>query len=125
MPISYYIHEQLGIIVETWVGDVSASDLAEYWRNYLANPEVLALRRTLVDLRQAHATFTGRELSDLISTIVDPTLQGRHWKTAIVVDKPVQFGLSRQYHAFAEHYSRDAIFSDPASALQWLTRQGR
>jgi len=121
MPISYSIDAQLGIIVETWVGDVSASDLAEYWKNYLANPEVLALRRTLVDLRQANPTFTGRELSALISSIVDPILQGRDWKTAIVVEKPVQFGVSRQYHAFAEHYSRDAIFSDPASALKWLT----
>lgn len=123
MPISYSIDAQLGIIVETWVGDVSAGDLAEYWRSYLADPEVLALRRTLVDLRQAHPTFNGRELSALISSIVDPVLQGRDWKTAIVVDKPVQYGISRQYHAFAEHYSHDAIFGDPASALEWLTSQ--
>lgn len=121
MPISYSIDAQLGIILETWVGDVSASDLAEYWRHYLADPEVLSLRRTLVDLRQANPTFTGRELADLISGIVDPILQGRDWKTAIIIDKPIQFGISRQYHAFAEHYSRDAIFSDPAAALQWLT----
>jgi hypothetical protein len=123
MPISYSIDSRLGIILETWVGNVSAKDLADYWRSYLANPEVLSLRRTLVDLRQAHPVFTGSELSGLISSIVDPVLQGRDWKTAIVVDKPVQFGISRQYHAFAEHYSRDAIFSDPASALEWLTSQ--
>ena len=123
MPISYSIDAQLGIILETWVGNVSASDLTEYWRNYLADPKVLSLRRTLVDLRQANLTFTGRELSDLISHIVDPILQGRDWKTAIVVDSPVQFGVSRQYHIFAEHYSRDEIFSDPELALQWLTRQ--
>jgi len=120
MPISYSIDAQLGVIVETWVGNVSAGDLAEYWKNYLANPKVLALRRTLVDLRQANPTFTGRELSDLISSIVDPILQGREWKTAILVDKPVQLGISHQYHVFAEHYSHDAIFSDPASALAWL-----
>jgi hypothetical protein len=123
MPISYSIDSQLGIILETWVGNVSAKDLSEYWKNYLANPEVLSLRRTLVDLRQAYPTFTGSELSDLISRIVDPILQGRDWKTAIIVDRPVQFGISRQYHAFAEHYSRDAIFSDPTSALKWLTSQ--
>jgi hypothetical protein len=123
MPISYSIDAQLGIILETWAGNVSAKDLAEYWRSYLANPEVLALRRTLVDLRQAHPAFTGSELSGLISSIVDPILQGRDWKTAILVDRPVQFGISRQYHAFAEHYSRDAIFSDLASALEWLMSQ--
>lgn len=121
MPISYSIDAQLGIIVETWIGDVSASELAEYWRNYLADPKVLSLRRTLVDLRQANPNFTGKELSALIASIIDPILQGRDWKTAIIVDKPVQFGISRQYHAFAEHYSLDAIFSDPALALEWLT----
>jgi hypothetical protein len=121
MPISYSIDSQLGIILETWVGNVSAKDLAGYWRSYLSNPEVLSLRRTLVDLRQAYPTFTGSELSDLISSIVDPILQGRAWKTAIIVDRPVQFGISRQYHVFAEHYSRDAIFSDLTSALKWLT----
>ena len=123
MPISYSIDAQLGIIVETWVGEVSASDLAEYWRHYLADPKVLLLRRTLVDLRQSHPTFNGKELSHLIDSIVNPILQGRDWKTAIIVDKPVQFGISRQYQAFAAHYSRDAIFSDPAVALEWLTNQ--
>ncbi len=122
MPITYAVDGQLGLIRETWTGHVGAGDLAEYWRDYLADPVVLALRRTLVDLRQCRIVFTGTELRALVDSMVVPVLQGRTWKTAIVVDNVVQFGVSRQYQAFADSYSSDSIFSDPDEALAWLLR---
>ena len=121
MGITYSIDDNQGIIRETWTGDVSALDLATYWGHYLADPRVLSIRKTLVDLRDATPTFSGQQLSSLIREVVDPALKGRDWKTAIVVAQPVQFGVSRQYHAFAQHYSTDSIFSDPTAALAWLT----
>ena len=120
MPISYSIDQQKQFIVETWSGDVAATDLAAYWRQYLADPEVMAIRRTLVDLRNCTILFTGSQLSALVQSIVLPNLKGRDWKTAIIVDQPVQFGVSRQYHVFAEAYSVDSIFNDPDTALSWL-----
>ena len=53
-----------------------------------------------------------------------PALNGRDWTTAIVVDRPVQFGVSRQYHVFAERYSKDCIFHDYDAALRWLRQRG-
>jgi hypothetical protein len=120
MPISYTIDEEKGFITEVWTGDIAASDLASHWRRYLADPEVLSIRRTMVDLRECRILFKGAELSSLIKTMVIPILGGRDWKTAIVVDDLVHFGVSRQYQAFAESYSRDAIFSDPEDARRWL-----
>ena len=120
MPISYVIDDDQRVIRETWSGEVSAGDLRNYWQQYLADAQVLELRRTIVDLRRATPTFDGAALRELITTVVDPVLKGRDWRTAIVVEKPLQFGISRQYQAFAEHYSRDAIFSDPESAMRWL-----
>jgi len=120
MPISYTIDEEKGIITEVWTGDIAASDLESYWRRYLADPEVMRIRRTLVDLRECRILFKGVELSSLIQSMVIPILDGRDWKTAIVVEHPTQFGVSRQYQAFAESYSRDAIFSDPEDARRWL-----
>lgn len=58
MPISYSVDHQKGLITETWTGDIAATDLAAYWRDYLADPDVLAIRRTLVDLRQCRILFT-------------------------------------------------------------------
>jgi hypothetical protein len=120
MPITYSIDPQLGVIFEKWSGDVLASDLASYWRSYLADPQVMAIRKTVVDLRDSNPRFTGAELSDLINTIVLPVLAGREWVTAIVVGKPVHVGVSRQYQVFAERYSRDAIFEEPEQALVWV-----
>jgi hypothetical protein len=59
-------------------------------------------------------------LDTLIRSIVLPVLQGRDWKTAIVVENPAKFGASRQYQFFAERYSRDAIFYDLEKARNWL-----
>ena len=80
----------------------------------------MAIRRTVVDLRESNPTFTGMELSSLIHTVVFEKLVGKDWITAIVVAKPLQFGVSRQYQVFAECYSRDAIFEDPDLALEWI-----
>ncbi len=120
MPISYSIDRQKNFITEIWTGDIAARDLATHWRTYLADPAVIAIRRTLVDLRQSRILFTGAELSALVHGLVIPTLKGADWKTAIVVDGTVQFGVSRQYQVFAETYSRDSIFTDPDEALEWL-----
>jgi hypothetical protein len=122
-PISYSIDNSLGVIFEVWSGDITAANLGLYWKTYLANPDVLALRRTVVDLRSANIRFGGNELSALVSDVVIPTLNGRDWKTALVVDRLVQFGVSRQYQAFAESYSTDSIFHDYDEALRWLLEQ--
>jgi len=120
MAIAYSIDREQGCIIETWTGDIAAQDLADHWRVYLADPEVMALRKTLVDLRDARILFTGAQLAYLVESIVMPTLGGLDWKTAIVVQDPVQFGVSRQYHVFAETYSRDSIFGTEDAALAWL-----
>ena len=125
MPITYSIDAERQIIFERWSGDVSGADLARYWRAYLADPHVLAIRRTVVDLRESNPTFTGAELASLIHTLVFDVLRGRDWITAIVVARPVQFGVSRQYQVFAECYSRDSIFEDLDLALAWIQGQER
>jgi hypothetical protein len=123
MPIEYRIDRDAGIIEETWTGTVAIQDLRDYWRGYLADPDVLALRRTVVDLRAADITFTGAELGALVRSMVLPVLGNRHWVTALVVSQLVQFGVGRQYQMFAESYSRDAIFSDVEAAKEWLGTQ--
>ena len=125
MPITYSIDLDRRLIFERWTGDVSGADLARYWRDYLADPQVMAIRRTIVDLRESNPTFTGMELSSLIHTVVFNALEGRDWTTALVVAKPLQFGVSRQYQVFAECYSRDAIFEDPDLALEWIQNLAR
>jgi len=123
VPIAYSIDREDGCIIETWTGDVTARELMTHWRRYLADPEVLALRRTLVDLRHCRILFTPAELSELVSRLVLPALHGMNWRTAIVLGDPAHFEMSRQYHAFAASYSQDSVFSTPEAALAWLRSQ--
>jgi hypothetical protein len=120
MPISYSVDHEKRVIFETWTGEIDATELASYWQRYLADPDVLSIRRTLVDLRHCRIRFTGAQLSHLVQGIVEPSLHGKDWKTAIVADSPVEYGVSRQYGVYAERYSTDSVFSDPDAALAWL-----
>jgi len=120
MPITYSIDRGKRLITEVWTGQVDAQYLAAYWKRYLDDPDVMTIRRTLVDMRQADILFKGSDLDILIQELVLPLLKGRDWKTAIVVEKPVQYGTSRQYQIFAERYSRDAIFYDLEAGRMWL-----
>src|SRR5690349_5018587 len=114
MPITYTIDREKNLIYETWTGEVRAADLAAYWKAYLADPEVMEIRRTVVDLRASVLGFRGNDLEHLIRTIVLPALKDRKWRSALVVGGPAQFGVSRQYQVYAGLYSKDAIFSSMA-----------
>ena len=120
MPITYRVDREKNLIEENWYGTITSIDLKQYWKHYLADPAVLEIRRTIVDLREATIKFTGAELNALIESIVLPALKGRDWKSAIVVKEPLQFGISRQYQAFADNYSKDAIFRSAEEAQSWL-----
>ena len=120
MPISYTIDHENRIVRTMWEGDVTAAHMRAHWLRYLDDPEVMALRRTLSDLRTANLMFSGEELYAVLREVVLPKLVDVEWKTAILVAQPDQFGVSRQYQAFAELYSDDAIFHDVDRALAWL-----
>jgi hypothetical protein len=122
MPITYTIDPAKRLITEVWTGEISALDLRSYWDRYLRDPAVMAIRRTIADLCEAKIRFTGADLNELIDELVLPILNGRDWKTAIVVKEPHQFGVSRQYQVFAGSYSQDSIFGSVEDALQWLNR---
>lgn len=123
MPIAYVLSADKAVIYENWTGDITAEELRDYWTTYLQDLEVMTIRRTLVDLREAHIRFNGAQLSGLISAVVVPALQGKDWISALLVGESVHFGVSRQYQVFAELYSRDAIFDDADKAEEWLRQQ--
>ncbi|MGD0586081.1 MAG: hypothetical protein ABSA86_09985 [Oryzomonas sp.] len=122
MPIRFVIDHEKQIIYETWDGEISYKDLEDFWNTISQNPDVMSIRRSLVDARKAIPIFSGAELSNLIHEVA-PLLIDLGWITAIVVERPVQLGISNQYRVFAESYSQDAIFQDPDLALQWLVQQ--
>ena len=123
MPITYSIIETERLIVEVWRADVDISTLVAHWQKYLTDQRVLAVRRTLVDLRQAQIKFSAHELEDSINQVVVPLLNGRDWATALLVKNVDQFRASTRYQAFARRYSNDWVFSDVDAATAWLMKQ--
>ena len=123
MPFSYTIDHENRCVYETWTGEITAKDLADFWRRFLADPVVLAIRRTIVDLRACRLLFNREQLTDLVENIVLPVMNGKTWKSAIVIADSIQFEVTRQYHVLAESYSRDSVFSTPEAAMAWMQTQ--
>lgn len=123
MPVTYSVDPSRGVVLEVWTGDVTASEVKALWEKYLADPQVMAIRKTLADLRQAHLRLTGLQLMELIEQVAVPGLHGLDWTTAIVVARPDQYGFSRQFQVFAEVFNENSIFQDYDTALAWLLVQ--
>ncbi len=119
-PISYEIDNELGIVRTTWCGTITAEDLRRYWKEYLADPQVRAVRRSVADIRNADFKFSGKELSNVVNEVVMPLIKDLEWRVAIVVAQPVQYGVSNQFRVFAEVFNSSQIFYDPDEAIAWI-----
>jgi hypothetical protein len=125
MTITYEIQHADNVIAETWQGDITIDQLRAYWREILSDPEVMKIRRTLVDVRFASIGFSDAEFDRAVSDVVFPALEGRDWITAIVVNTSRQLQLGSRYHSYAARYSSDVIFSSVDDAKRWLLKQHR
>lgn len=121
MPIGYRIDRELGIVVTTWAGKITAATAETHYQAMLRDEEALSCGKSLADLREANLELTGFEFKEVITKTVLPNLGSRRWVSAILVQKPYQFGVARQYDAFASTYSFNSIFYDYDEALNWLS----
>lgn len=123
MSIVFRIDEQADLIRSHWSGTISAQDLEDYLRAIIQDEKAMSIRRTLSDVREAEFQFTGAELGGLVKTILVPALKGKDWKVALLVRELVQYGVARQYQAYAFEILTGAIFTDEAAALAYLNHQ--
>lgn len=85
-----------------------------------SSPEVLATGRSLTDMRGAEIGFTSEELRELVVKVGIPLLTGRIWRNALLVDRPVKFGVGRQFSVFTEAVANVQVFYAEAEAVRWL-----
>ena len=123
MPIFYAVDSERRVIFEKWNQAVSAADVREYWFNCLEDPRFTAIRRILVDIREAQIEFSAEELGELITEVAVPYIGAKRWAIASVVDSRKQYEMSRQYQIFIKAYSSGGIYSDRNVALAWLLKQ--
>jgi hypothetical protein len=118
--IRYAVDAELNLILEEWSGDVTRDALNAHWIEFLSDQSVLNCRRTIIDLTDAVMAFNGDDLYFLIDQLIKPALGDRKWITALIVESPLQFGISRQYGAYADFYSQDMIFATYNEAKEWI-----
>ena len=120
MPISYSIDTRRRVILTRWEGVVTKAVAAAHWKQLFADPEALIVRRTLADLRGADVQISGAELMELSAEHIRPVSAGGPWRSAMIVDQPVLFGITRQFQSYALIQDRSQVFTDEAAALEWL-----
>ena len=119
--ISYHVDAERRIIFEIWAGAIGVVELREHWAVFLADPEVLAVKRTMVDLRRCDIRFTGVEWMEELERFVirDPVVSG--WITAIVAERSYIYGVARQFLLYTDNIINGQIFESVEPALIWLT----
>lgn len=85
-----------------------------------SSPEVLATGRSLTDLRGAEIGFSSEELREVVVRVGIPMLTGHIWRNALLVDRPVKFGVGRQFSVFTEVVATVQVFYEEAEAVRWL-----
>ncbi len=120
MPITYTVDKRRKLVLVTWQGDVTEEDYRTHLRTMLQDPEALRTGRCLTDLTQANNLMSGAQLNAVANAEAVPRLEGRPWKTAVLVGSTVNYGVARQYQSLSESERTDSVFRDRDAALAWL-----
>ncbi|HTT68947.1 MAG TPA: hypothetical protein VMF70_13060 [Gemmatimonadales bacterium] len=118
MAITYEVDASLGVVFARWTGVITAQDVSTYMTVLMNDEKARACGRSLADIREAEFRTAGAALSDLVRTAVQPVLTG--WTAAILTSSPAAYGLARQFQALTEGFMRTAVFTDEASAREWI-----
>jgi hypothetical protein len=120
MPIAYFVDTERGVVFSKWDGAVTADDLAQHCKKLFSDERAIAIGRSVADMRGAVIEFSGDDMRQVTGEMVVPAFQKRRWMTAVVVDGPTHYGVTRQFQAHADAFGRSAIFDNEAEALAWL-----
>lgn len=123
MPISHSMDHSVGFVRGVWTGRVTAQELAAAWTRMFSSPEILAAGRSLTDTRGAEIGFTSEELREVVVRVGMPLLAGRVWRNALLVDRPMHFGVARQFSVFTEAVATVQVFYEESEAIRWLQAQ--
>ena len=119
--LTYTRHPDLDFTHFVSTGDTTIENWLETVQRY--GGEGMTTRE-LYDLRQHTNLFTNEEIGEIISlALKNKPLHKPGRKTAIVVDSPSQFGLSRMYGLKSEVegvLTRTKVFYTMGEAVAWL-----
>lgn len=111
------------LLVGVAIDALCATTARNVWR-FLLHVEVVRVPITYAIDPAAdviHETWEGEITAAVLRGFLNTSrICARGWKTAIVVARPSEYGVARQWQVFAPRFSTDCIFEDKEQALRWL-----
>ena len=117
MPVEYVIHRELRLVVTTGRGRVTAEELVEHRERLLKDSDFDPTFNQFSDFSELERTnLQPNDVRAFAREQVFAPVSRR----ALLVRRPHQFGVTRQYQAYHEDRSNVQVFYDRQEALDWL-----
>lgn len=123
MPILHTINEELGVVLSSWVGDISDSDLLPSYKQLYQNENWKPGFNEIVDLRNAELSDVTNKGLERLAIFVKQVTVGKCevFKTAVIAPDDLPFGLARVYEAVSvDTLESVRVFRDLKLAFEWL-----
>jgi len=117
------LDRERGIRITTATGPTSVADFLAVYRTIVADPNLAATTRSLIDLRQA--SLAGITRGDVLRAVELPKLPRQaETRMAIVVTTPLTHGLSRMYAILqnGRRHGEVEVFKALDDAMAWLVQ---
>lgn len=124
MSLSYTIDEEKRLLLVRADGPVTLDSFRQHWTEVFADPEAMKCSRVFVDVRGAEIQFAGAKFMELTRSLYAPTIRGRRFRVAVVVEGALQFGVARQLQMVADAEHTHRVFFDQDEAMEWLLSEG-
>jgi hypothetical protein len=125
MEITTTYDHQANLRIHTVKGDVNLEEFLAELKKIGREPKEIADMNSLWDLREADlAVFKQQHVEKIKNTVVHFWESSSSMKSALVVSRDVEFGLSRMYELkTSDEVPTDIItFRDYDKALEWLKK---
>jgi len=123
MPILHTINRDLKLVMSSWVGDISDSDLLPSYRKLYDDASWQPGFSEIVDLRDAELSSVTSEALRRLASMVDGYTRGKceQFKTAVIAPSNLPFGIARMYEVYADTSPEDVkVFRDLKPAFEWI-----
>jgi len=121
MPMYYKIDSDRGMLFVVAEGETSQAERLAAMQTWLNDPEFRPGLQTLADFSESANVPTLAELEEIVLYIKKFASAIGQKKIAIVTNRPVSFGVARQFGALAPGgFLTVQVFKDRDTALAWL-----
>jgi hypothetical protein len=124
--LTYRIDPRAGLLFVTGRGLITQAERIAAMRAWMSDPAFRPGLNTLCDFSAASSVPSRSELHDIITFIEQHAESIGRKKLAMIVARPVTYGVARQFQALTAPGPLDVnVFTDHVTAFDWLRDGGQ